>query len=90
MCIALQLLLYFIAHYEHAKNLEISEKAATYFVSNPLQEYAVILNKTIKFGNTGWHKKNGSFRKTQQKLKKSEKKNYWQKLNHYNLHFKRQ
>ena len=32
--------------------------------------------------------KNGNFWKTQQKLKKSKKKNYWQKLNHYNLHFK--
>ena len=28
--------------------------------------------------------------KTQQKLKKSKKKIYWQKLNHYNLPFKRQ
>ena len=34
--------------------------------------------------------KNGNFWKTQQKLKKSKKKNYWQKLNHYNLPFKRQ
>ena len=38
----------------------------------------------------GWHKKNGNFWKTQQKLKKSKKKIYWQKLNHYNLPFKRQ
>ena len=34
--------------------------------------------------------KNGNFWKTHQKLKKSKKKNYWQKLNHYNLPFKRQ
>ena len=34
--------------------------------------------------------KNGNFWKTQQKLKKSKKKIYWQKLNHYNLPFKRQ
>ena len=33
--------------------------------------------------------KNGNFWKTQQKLKKSKKKSYWQKLNHYNLPFKR-
>ena len=32
--------------------------------------------------------KNGKFCKTQQKLKKSKKKIYWQKLNHYNLPFK--
>ena len=32
--------------------------------------------------------KNGNFWKPQQKLKKSKKKIYWQKLNHYNLHFK--
>ena len=35
-------------------------------------------------------RKNGNFLKTQQKLKKSKEKNYWQKLNHYNLPFKRQ
>ena len=34
--------------------------------------------------------KNRNFWKTQQKLKKSKKKKYWQKLNHYNLPFKRQ
>ena len=34
--------------------------------------------------------KHGNFWKTQQKLKKSKKKMYWQKLNHYNLPFKRQ
>ena len=34
--------------------------------------------------------KKGNFWKTQQKLKKSKKKKYWQKLNHYNLPFKRQ
>ena len=34
--------------------------------------------------------KNGNSWKIQQKLKKSKKKNYWQKLNHYNLPFKRQ
>ena len=39
---------------------------------------------------TEWHKKNGNFWKTQHKLKKSKEKNYWQKLNHYNLPFKRQ
>ena len=39
---------------------------------------------------TRWHKKTGNIWKTQQKLKKSKKKNYWQKLNHYNLPFKRQ
>ena len=33
--------------------------------------------------------KNGNFWKPQQKLKKSKKKNYWHKLNHYNLTFKR-
>ena len=33
--------------------------------------------------------KNGNVWKTQQKLKKSKEKN-WQKLNHYNLPFKRQ
>ena len=31
--------------------------------------------------------KNGNFWKKQQKLTKSKKKNYWQKLNHYNLPF---
>jgi len=31
--------------------------------------------------------KTGNFWKTQQKLKKSKKKNYWPKLNHYNLPF---
>jgi len=31
--------------------------------------------------------KNGNFWKTQQKLKKSPKKFYWQTLNHYNLRF---
>jgi len=31
--------------------------------------------------------KNGKFWKPQQKLKKSKEKNYWQKLNHYNLPF---
>ena len=35
-------------------------------------------------------KKRGNFWKIQQKLKKSKKKIYWQKLNHYNLPFKRQ
>ena len=39
---------------------------------------------------TEWQKKNGNFWKTQQKLKKSKKKIYWQKLNNYNLPFKRQ
>ena len=34
--------------------------------------------------------KNGNFWKNQQKLKKSKKKKNWQKLNHYNLPFKRQ
>ena len=34
--------------------------------------------------------KNGNFWKTQQKFKKAKKKKYWQKLNHYNLPFKRQ
>jgi len=37
-------------------------------------------------GSTVWHKK-GNFWKTQQKLKKSKKKIYWHKLNHYNLPF---
>jgi len=37
--------------------------------------------------DTGWHKKNGKFWNTQQKLKNSKKKIYWQKLNHYNLPF---
>jgi hypothetical protein len=34
---------------------------------------------------TEWHKKNGKFWKSKQKLKKSKKQIYWQKLNHHNL-----
>ena len=47
----------------------------------------LVLNLVVH--NTEWHKKNGNFWKTQQKLKKSKEKMYWQKLNHYNLPFNR-
>lgn len=57
--ISLQSLLYFIDHYGHANNLEISEKAAMFLVLKPLQEYAVILHKTIKCGILG-HRKGDS------------------------------
>jgi hypothetical protein len=48
------------------------------------------LSKPVSQDWYGVTKKNGNFWKPQQKLKKKKKKKYWQKLNHYNLPFKRQ
>ena len=38
----------------------------------------------------GWHKKIGTFEKPNKNWRNPRKKIYWQKLNHYNLPFKRQ
>jgi hypothetical protein len=51
--------LYFTAHYGHAKNFKIFKNLATFLVLKPLQEYAVILYKTIKYGILG-HRKGDS------------------------------
>ena len=40
--------------------------------------------------HTGWHKKTGTFEKPNKNWRNPRKKIYWQKLNHYNLPFKRQ
>ena len=37
-----------------------------------------------------WYKKTGTFEKPNKNWRNPRKKNYWQKLNHYNLPFKRQ
>jgi len=36
---------------------------------------------------TWWHKKTGTFEKTNKNWRNPRKKIYWQKLNHYNLPF---
>ena len=53
-------------------------------------KYYQPLKATFNKGKYRVTQKNGNFWKTQQKLKKSKKKKYWQKLNHYNFPFKRQ
>ena len=40
--------------------------------------------------STGWHKKTRTFEKPNKNWRNPRKKNYWQKMNHYNLPFKRQ
>ena len=40
--------------------------------------------------NTGWHKKTGTFENPNKNWRNPRKNIYWQKLNHYNLPFKRQ
>ena len=40
--------------------------------------------------DTEWHKKTGTFEKPNKNWRNPRKKNYWRKLNHYNLPFKRQ
>ena len=42
------------------------------------------------FSNTEWYKKTGTFENPNKNWRNSRKKIYWQKLNHYNLPFKRQ
>ena len=54
-------------------------KGSYYAVSSPSWWQHMCSAQTVIQGDT----KNGNFWKTQQKLKKSKKKNYWQKLNHY-------
>ena len=44
----------------------------------------------MQYNYTEWHKKNGNFEKPNKNWRNPRKKNYWQKLNHYNLPFKRQ
>ena len=85
------------------RKLWLSLRAVTLFNNGPPTSATVarteirkiLTNKMWAFGKTWWElyrmtQKNGNFWKTQQKLKKSKKKNYWQKLNHYNLPFKKQ
>ena len=57
--------------------------------STPLRLLRISLSIFLIKSNRGWHK-NGTFEKPQKIEEIQEKKNYWQKLNHYNLHFKRQ
>ena len=49
-----------------------------------------LTNHSTKFDGTEWHKKKGTLEKPNKNWRNPRKKNYWQKLNHYNLHFKRQ
>ena len=44
----------------------------------------------ICHSDTEWHKKTGTFEKLKKNWRNPRNKNYWQKLNHYNLLFKRQ
>jgi len=60
MCNSLQMLLVFTAHYGHAKDLEISENAATFLVSKSLKVYAVILPKTMNYGILGHRKRDSN------------------------------
>jgi len=59
-CNSLQTLLYFIALYGHAKDLEIYENAATILVPKSLQVYAVILPKTMNYGLLGHRKRDSN------------------------------
>ena len=45
---------------------------------------------SFRHPHTGWHKKKGTFEKPNKNWRNPRKKIYWQKLNHYNLPFKRQ
>ena len=52
--------------------------------------YYTIACKVNQTFNTEWHKKKGTFEKPNKNWRNPRKKIYWQKLNHYNLPFKRQ
>ena len=62
VCISLQTLFYFMAYYGHAKDLEISENAATFLVSKSLQDYALILPRTMNNGIIGHSKEDSNTR----------------------------
>ena len=78
---------------EEVKKIE-KEKSLVFILAQgctvPRCRVAVATTYCTVTANTEWHKNTGTFEKPNKKWRNPRKKIYWQKLNHYNLPFKRE